>query len=234
VIDAPPLLCYWGDTQVGKTTLLVTATHGPARVRGVDYSASAEALAAHLRPHFDRLRTGRWVQPTSERAIDIGLRLTSGGALRVRDVMGGITRQLSEPWVRELLVEASAFLFLVEWEAADLDRQLACIEAARNFWGDAPRALVFTKCERALSEDDPAWERRPGWWRGRRWLAGYEPLLASFGGSVWPSSAYGYAASTGLPACVIGEFGQLIPYRIQPRGVAAPFAHVLRGLGLAR
>ena len=228
----------WGDTQVGKTTLVTTALY--ARQEGrladlVDRGRSAAALTSTLLPHWRRLSKCLWVQPTGQDFIDIPLVTKSGNALRLRDVRGGLSRQLEEPAVLGELTARppDAYLFLVEWGTRDLNNQMLAVSGALDVCGDRPRGLVFTKCERTFAEGDRAWRGATGWWRGEPGLAAYEPLLASFGDAVWPCSAYGYHARLGQPALLLGEFGQLMPYEIQPVGVNDPFDWVLDQLGVA-
>ncbi len=56
--------------------------------------------------------------------------------------------------------------------------------------------------------------------------------MEPFGAQVWPTSAYGHDAD-GRPACLLGEFGQLIPFSIRPRNVELPFRWFFRELGLS-
>ena len=157
----------WGDTQVGKTTLLTTALYArqEGRLAGlVDRSRSAAALAGTLLPHWRRISRGLWVQPTSQDFIDVPLFTRSGNVLRLRDVRGGLSRQVEEPAVlRELSASApDAYLFLVEWGSRDLNNHMLAVTGALDLCADRPRGLVFTKCERALDEGDPCWRGAPG------------------------------------------------------------------------
>jgi len=238
---APPrgwTVQLWGDTQVGKTTLLTTALYGRPDGRladVVDRTRSAAALAGTLMPHWRRLSRSQGVQPTRADFVDVALVTRSGNALTLRDVRGGLTRRLEDPAVLGGLVEVApdAYVFLVEWGARDLTTQLLAVSGALDLCGERPRTLAFTKCERALDEGDRRWRARPGWWRDEPALAAHEPLLAGFGDGVWPCSAFGYDARLGRPALVVGEFGQLLPRDIQPVGVNDPFDWVLDRLGVA-
>jgi hypothetical protein len=228
----------WGDTQVGKTTLLTTALY--ARQEGrladlVDRTRSAPALASTLLPHWRRLSRSLWTQPTAQDFIDIPLITNSGNTLRLRDVRGGLSRQLEDPVVlRELTAAApDAYLFMLEWGTRDLNNQLLAVTASLDLCGDRPRGLVFTKCERAFDEGDRCWRGGPGWWRTHPALLPHAHVLDGFGDAVWPCSAYGYHQRLGQPALLLGEFGQLMPFEIQPVGVNDPFDWVLDRLGVA-
>lgn len=228
----------WGDTQVGKTTLLTTALYGPRAGRleaVVDRGRSASALASTLLPHWRRLSRNLWIQPTSQDFIDIPLVTKSGNNLRLRDVRGGLSRQLESPAVLAELERdrPDAYLFLLEWDSRDLGNQMLAVTGALDLCGDRPRGLVFTKCERTLDEGDPCWRGEARWWRAQPALAPHAHVLESFGEAVWACSAYGYHAATGQPAVLLGEFGQLMPYQIAPQGVSEPFDWLLDRLGVA-
>lgn len=227
----------WGDTQVGKTTMLTTALYGNQVGRlgaVVDRSRSGTVLATTLLPHWRRLSRCLWLQPTSQDFIDIPLVTKSGNSLRLRDVRGGLSRQLEDPAVlAELAASApDAYIFMLEWETRDLNNQMLAVTGALDLCGERPRGLVFTKCERSLDEGDSCWRGQPGWWREHPGLLSHAHVLESFGDAVWPCSAYGYHGRLGQPAVLLGEFGQLMPYQIQPVGVNDPFDWALDRLGV--
>lgn len=223
----------WGDTQRGKTSLGAAALFSSSdSLPAIDRGAAAGALVATLHTHWRRLQTGCPVQATSCDSIDLDLPTRAGSVVRLRDIRGQGTREPERDDVRRWLVEADAFLFILEWDAPDMRRQIAALEAAWNFTAGKPAALAFTKCERSMSESDPAWEAREGWWRASPRLSGCEYAIARFGEAVWPTSTYGYDAATGLPAEVLGEFGELIPCGIVPKGVGRPFEWLFSRLGV--
>lgn len=225
-------LLLWGDTQVGKTTLLTTAV-GPCAdcISAIDRGRSAKALAS-LYPELRRLRTQRLTQATSSYHIDLELVLRDGKPARVRDVQGGITRSVHEDHVAERLSGASVVLFVMEWKARDVENQLNAIRGGWDYSQGARRGLVFTKCETYLDEDDEAWDARPGWWEEDEGLAPYYDLIARFGPAVWPTSSFGFDKDTGYPAVILGEFGQPLPYRIRPLNVHRPFEWAFEQMGV--
>jgi hypothetical protein len=95
----------------------------------------------------------------------------------------------------------------------------------------SPNGLAITKCERGLDTDDPHWLAPLGWWEEHPCWLPYRGVLRFFGNRVWPTSAYGFDRD-GRPACLLGEFGQLMPYNIQPKNVAVPFRWFFKELGL--
>lgn len=215
----------WGDTQVGKTTLLATGLGSRASdIKCLDAAASADSLRA-LEKDLRQLRNARLVSATSAaEPIDIEVVVRGvEGPVRVRDVRGGMTRELEEQRYAALLAEASVVLFLVEWKSRELSNQMGAIESAWDLAAGAQRGLVFTKCEADFTSDHHEWRAEVGWWKGAPWLTGFEPLVARFGAHVWPVSCFGFDPKTGYPAVVLGEFGQLLPLRIAPINVHRPF-----------
>ncbi len=224
-------LLLWGDTQVGKTTLLTT-TFGPCadRITAVDRVKSAKAISA-LYPGLRRLRTQRLTQATSVYHIDVELVLGNGQLVRLRDVQGGITRLVNEDHVIERLKGASVVLFLMEWKARDIENQINAVRGAWEHSMNAQRGLVFTKCETDLDLDDEAWNGRRDWWQIDEGLAPYRDVVGRFGTAIWPTSSFGFDNDTGYPAVVLGEFGQPLPYRIQPFKVHRPFEWAFQQMG---
>ncbi len=237
-MSQPKQLLLWADTQVGKTAYLTTAlcrSLPGQRPRQIDPGRSAAALARTLMPNWRRLRHGLSVPPTSEETIDLELESLGGTRICVRDIKGQLTREVHQPAVAERLDQAQAVLFLVEWGSRSLNQQLLAIESALDFCGGKPIALAFTKCELGLPEDHEAWSplRQDGWWRREASWSENAAVLERFGGAAWPTSAYGYDPRTGLPAAILGEFGQLIPFRVNPKGVVAPIEWIFERLGVA-
>jgi hypothetical protein len=228
----------WADTQVGKTAYLTTAlcrSGQGQRPRHIDPGKSAASLAQTLLPNWRRLRRGLYVAPTSEEVIDLELISRGGTAVCLRDIKGQLTREIHRATVAERLDQAHAVLFLVEWGSRSLNDQMLAIESALDFCGGKPIALAFTKCELGLAEDHEAWSalRNEGWWQREANWSEHAAVLTRFGASIWPTSAYGYDPRTGLPAAILGEFGQLIPYRVSPKGVLSPLEWIFDRLGVA-
>lgn len=224
-------ILIWGDTQVGKSTLLTTALMADdSGLTGIDRAQSARAIATTVVPQYQRLSACHWVSPTVRQPIDIDLVTTAGTPIRLRDVPGSLTRDIHLPDVQQRLMESSAVLYLVEWNAQDLNRQMAAIRSTWRLLDGKPQALAITKCERGLTMEDEAWQCAPGWWRRGRWL-NHGDLLEQFGSAVFPTTAYGYHFDTGLPALIIGEYGQLLPFGFRPRGVGEPLQNLLVRMG---
>lgn len=229
----PRTLLIWGDTQVGKTTFLASAFYREeGRPAGIDHRASAKALGAELFPHWKRMSTGRLTIATAKDQVDLDLILRDGSPLRIRDVRGGLIRNAEDAGIMRMLTTADTFLFMIEWRASDIAYQLGAIDGAWNFCADKPRALVFTKCERYLNEEDPAWDGQAGWWRSHSWLSTFRDKIARFGDAVWPTSSFGYDPESGQPALLLDEFGGVFPFRIAPRGVIEPLEWLIGADGI--
>jgi hypothetical protein len=122
-------------------------------------------------------------------------------------------------------------LFVCEWLGADVANDMAAVESALHLCRNLKVGLALTKSERGLDADDPHWDAPPGWWRQHDCWRPYRQVFEAFGDRVWPTSAYGFD-SDGRPACLLSEFGQLMPFQIAPRNVEAPFRWFIRELGL--
>lgn len=225
------VLLLWGDTQVGKTTLIVTAL-GPSvdTIGVIDRLKSAKATGA-LFADLQRLRTQRLTGGTTQSHVDVDLWLSDGRCVRVRDIRGGLTRVVDKDHVIERLTGASVVLFVVEWKARDVENQFNAIRGAWDHLLGAKCGLVFTKCETDFKKEDRAWKGENGWWKEFGWLGAYHEVVSRFGEAVWPTSSVGYDLRTGYPAVILGEFGQLLPYHVCPLNVHAPFDWAFRQIG---
>ncbi|HEY1192322.1 MAG TPA: hypothetical protein VGE74_32155 [Gemmata sp.] len=210
----------WGDVGAGKTSLLATALLGPgahARLPMIDWPASLPAIQDALLPAWERLTNGLLTVPTTALPQPVVVRLTDGTEVSFQDIMGERARR-PDGTVRELLGRTSAVLFVMGWGATGRRRQFEAIRTALPALGSRPRALAFTRCEQALRNGHPAWApggETSGWWADH---PGWEPEEADTLrqiGTVWPTSAYGFDGN-GNPACVLDEFGELVPYNIRP------------------
>jgi hypothetical protein len=229
------LLLLWGETQVGKTTLLATGLLArPAELPEIDWTAGHEGDGREkVLGHWHRLRRNQLIEPTS-RETSLTLTLRNGNRLRVRDTRGGDSREpfgvVANP--AGLAGETpQGVLFVTEWEGLDVARHMAAVEAALPLCRGRKVGLAFTKCEKELDPEDPGWRGGLGWWREHECWRPYATVLGQFGRQVWATSAYGYDPD-GRPACLLGEFGQLMPYQVDPYNVAAPFAWFFKELGL--
>ena len=64
-------------------------------------------------------------------------------------------------------------------------------------------------------------------------MASQSRVIERFGDAVWACSAFGFQGRLGLPAVMLGEFGQLLPFEIEPRGVHGALDWVLGALEVA-
>lgn len=226
------VLLVWGDTQVGKTALLTVAFNGSFDselvAAGLDVARSVESIHQAYGHSWRALREN---QPTAATAQvnDTEIVLANGRAILLRDIRGGDVRRDHEPAIMSRLYQgADVALFLVDPTAATLGRQFAQVSAPLRLFSQRPRGLVFTKCELLLEEYHSAWNADRDWWRAVPRLAPHEALIGQFGPAVWPTSAFGY--HDGHPAVILGEFGELLPYQINPKGVLEPFKWMFQQL----
>jgi hypothetical protein len=215
------VLLFWGDIGAGKTSLLATGLLGRVaytRLDVVDWGLSLPSVQDGLMAQYRRLTTNLVTIPTT--GIPPGVRVRLRGtdrAVLFQDMMGEHARHAERPEPRQLLEGAHAVLFVLAWSAGEWGRQFDAIAAALPAVGDRPSALAFTMCERVLEREHPAW--LPGgeqteWWADLADWNGHEETLRKFG-AVWPTSSYGFSPA-GDPACVLDEFGEMIPYNIDP------------------
>ena len=101
------VLLLWGDTQVGKTTLLTTAFYNPT-IGEIDREESAQSISTLFQGLRD-LSNQRLTKPTVVFHYDVELKMKSGKHV-VRDIKGGITRTVDEESVRERLKESRSAL----------------------------------------------------------------------------------------------------------------------------
>jgi hypothetical protein len=221
----------WGATQVGKTTMLATALFGndPVLAPVVRGDAGGE-VNRQLFDVYRRLMNNQWVQATASDTVRIPLR-GNGTAVDLVDVRGRVTVELNKETARDIVRDLDAVLFLVEYDGQETGNQILAIDGAVVELGDKPMALAFTKCECSLPSESPLWDRPEGWLQRTPLWVPHQRTLQRFEGHAWPTSAFGYDEVTGLPAVILGEMGQLLPYRIQPRNVTHPFISIFRMLG---
>lgn len=225
-------LLLWGETQVGKTTLLASGLLSRTdELPGVDWEASIESVEGVLRERWLRLCKNMPILGTAWRE-DVQLTFKNGEQLVVSDVQGGMTGETHQPDVQKLLKEADGILVVMEWQPQNLASQMNAVEVATGLFANRVLGLAFTKCERAFSAGDPCWSNSSeDWWRKKHEYERYDHILSRFGSAVWPTSAFGYDDDH-RPACVLGEFGQVLPYQVEPRNVRLPFELFFRELGL--
>jgi hypothetical protein len=224
-------LVLWATTRVGKTTLLATALYGNgpelARIRREGPHGSVNQ---HLFDVWYRLNHNQWVQATSADWTAIVLITDSGVEIELIDIRGGMALEIGNPATRELLASCDGILFLAEFDGPEAGSQMAAIDGAAVEAVGKLQALAFTKCERWLTYDDPVWDRGEGWLERTQLWSAHSGTLARFQDCAWPTSAFGYGKSA-LPAVILGEMGQILPFQISPRNTAKPLAWMLRKLG---
>lgn len=221
----------WGATQVGKTTLLATALFQDDSPLAPLVRADLSGSVNHnLFDVYRRLMTNQWVVPT---AGSLAVRLTGSDGTRIEfvDVSGGGTLEMQDPESRNIVRGLDGVLFFVEYGGLETGSQMLAVDAAMLELGDKPCALALTKCECHLQSESDVWDSPAGWLQDTPLWSAHQRTLQKFEGRAWPTSAFGYDEATGLPAVILGEMGQLLPFRIQPRNVAHPLAWVLNRLG---
>ena len=221
----------WGDTSVGKTTLLATFLfQGELRDRWLDRQRSAK-LAGYreLIEVWKRIERGLPTTPTVEE-LTVRVVATNGSEVEFVDVVGGETTRLPADY------EADGVLFLIDLNRLTTGNGMLSLQMAEatGLAQGKPAGLVVMKADQVLSKHDPAWDAGRGWWESHLptedLTATQLRLLRSFDDRVWPVSAFGYDGI--LPAVLWSEFGHFLPHRTSPRNVDQPFASILDRLGL--
>ncbi len=237
------LLLVWGAIGSGKTTLLVSSLMGPRAGEQlgalVDWPASAHEIHTAFMESWRRLVNGLPTQPTQPNTAPsaVRLRMKSGRVVCLQDVAGEWTLTPEKTESHQLFIAADAVLFVGEWASRENRRQFEAYRTALQKLGDRPHGLAFTKCETGLEDGHPDWaEARnlaasnvpSGWWRRTGvWTEDERHTLERIG-PVWPTSAYGF--HNGRPACLLDEFGELVPYAISPRNTSEVLEWFLRRL----
>jgi hypothetical protein len=231
--DGVKRIILWGDTQVGKTAMLSALLYYPgSQPAGMDAGGSAAERNRVLQEHWRLIRNNKPVPPTANERVDLTLNMLGGGTAQIMDIKGGVVRGLAKKDTQDLLQIADGVLFLVEWNASSMGDQLAAVEGGFALAGNRAKGLAFTKCEIGLPSDDLAWESRTDWWRKAGAWGRHEQVLGQFGQAVWATSVYGFNRQTHRRAVILGEFGQEMPYQIEPRNIKEPFEWMFRRIGL--
>jgi hypothetical protein len=219
-------ILMWGDSATGKSSLIAAALFDdPHQLEGIDLARTGEeAAAARLNEHWRDLREGRLRAGTVQERVDIRLHRTHGAPILLRDVRGDLIDQSADVnIVRGILQPANVVLFVMDFQAADPTRQLRAIDVW-TICDKAAKGLIFTKCELNLDYDHRAWKGGSNWWREFPELRMRSRFIERFGDAVFPTSVFGYHHGSKFPALTLGEFGEVRPFGISPRGVIAPFA----------
>jgi len=168
--------------------------------------------------------------PTSKNHIDFNLKLTNNTEVNIRDIKGGLLGDVKAANNDLQFKQVSVALFFLEWKSPKIRSQINAIKGIFHLLSEAKKGLVFTKCEKYLSAGDKAWESGLGWWEIDPSLHPNRRLLESFHDKVWCISNIGYDPKTGFPSLLLGDFGQHIPYEINPINASKPLAWALQNV----
>ena len=221
-------ILLWGDTQVGKTSLLASSFNGNQgqkfqdELPKIDMSKSFDDITRHLLPAWQKLSQGCHTEGTTT-MIPLAFETYSGNQFIIQDIKGGDVHSFqNNPEMAAGLKNASCILFLVEWDAVHFRKQFNAIESVFPFFSDSKSfGLIFTKADRGLAFESEDWNAPRGWWKKHSWLQGQEGFLERFEDNIWPISCYGFQ-DDGRVSVTIGECGLLIPYKIKPYKVLEP------------
>jgi hypothetical protein len=159
-------------------------------------------------------------------AAFIPLRHRDGGHIRFRDMRGADAID-SKADAADLRKAAAALVFL-EWPShRSVVNEIAVHNALAQLPPATPRAMVITKCESRLSPqqflscvvDPKAFAATAG-------VPALRKLFESFDASaIFPITVYGWKGDR--PAQYYNEFGQFVPWCIEPAMVERPFDYIV-------
>jgi hypothetical protein len=226
--DETPTILMWGDTSTGKTSLIAAALFDHPEQLPLDMEKTGrEANAVRLNEHWHDLREGRLRAGTAQ-PYDLPLYRRDGGRVLLRDIRGSQIDEAGDPAVvGRALASAAAVLFVLDFQAQDPIKPLRAIDGIWNIARDRAKALIFTKCELILEHDHRAWEARRGWWQDFPQFRNLARDIERFEDAVFPTSVYGYHRRSKAPAVTLGEFGEMRPSGVAPKGIVAPFGWAL-------
>jgi hypothetical protein len=226
-----PVILMWGGTATGKSSLAAAALFDPDpeyELPSLDRGRTgSSANAAGLSRIWQGLREGRPAVPTVKDEVSITLFRDRSTPVLLKDVRGGLVDFVSDEPTERLVRSAAVILFIMDFHSRDAIRQLRAIDPVWNLCAGIPKGLVFTKCELHLDRDHDAWEKKRNWWQDFQQLRALGSHIERFGDAVFPTSVYGYNPESKFPAFTLGEFGELRPLSIRPRGVTRPLAWAL-------
>jgi hypothetical protein len=224
-------LILWGETAVGKSTLCIAGLSVAEFQVPIDWTAPGAEQRAWVQSDWRRLSLGYPLPQTGREGRTVELPVIGGGLLRIVDIQGRSSQEAGNALKLIPRDEPFAGLFVCSWADQRTEQYLAVIDSVLNYFQGRPVGLAVTKSDRGLDAFDPHWHAEPGWWAEHPCWRPHERILRRFGPNVWPLSAYGFN-NDGQPCCVLDEFGNVLPYRIQPRNVSAPFNWAFKELGL--
>ena len=236
--DQPKQLLLWGDSAVGKTTLLASYLFGcEDHTLWINQNATSQVCPDDkegyklLANNWRKTCCGVATPATGQSKVDIRIITSNKAEVHFIDVQGELTRENNSVLLNGGL-KPDGILCLIDRDRQRLRGSLDSLEVARHHGlsQGIETGVVITKADQFLEEDDPAWDAALGWWEDalRDDDSELRSLLARYGERVWPVSAYGFCED-GMPAVIWSEFGQILPYRVAPHQVHRPFEHMLRG-----
>jgi len=219
----------WGATSVGKSTALA-AYFGKYQPTWVDREdLESTRTVAELRAAWFVLQSNQLASGTSA-ARDYKFKDRKGMGVVFRDMVGGVSHRPNAREDLEALDAATGMLLFVDVTRTDaVNVQLAVDNALAEWDASRPKALVLTKCEALLTQEEfgyfaAAPHRYPDVPALKQRLSGR--LLEQFRDHpVFPITVYGW--HEGMPAQYLDEFGRLVPFRIDPSLVDCPFEYAL-------
>jgi len=218
-----------GDTEVGKTTTLGAAFSNLDLWSTINLAESNSAIEEISQTFFELSQRGS-TEPTSLKHIDFNLKLKNNTEVNIRDVKGGLLWNVKAANDDLQFNQVSVALFFLEWKSPKITSQINAISGVLPLLASAKKGLVFTKCEKHLSADDEAWESKEGWWQIDPSLHSNRGLLESFHDKVWCISNIGFHGDTGFPSLLLGDFGQHIPFKINPINASKPLFWALQNV----
>lgn len=217
-------IVLWGSTQVGKTTALVAYLAMHATWVAEDEESRRELF--RLRHEWNLLKQNQLVTGTAAPVWN-PLRHRDGSLVRFRDIRGEHSVDSADE-AAELRRAAGVLLFL-EWPShRSVVNDIAVHNALAQIAPHVPRALVITKCESGMTTAEFAEcvVHPRGSAAIRRTPAALQRLLNDTPAlEVFPITVYGWKDD--LPAQYYNEFGQFVPWAIEPAMVERPFGYML-------
>ncbi|MFA5907940.1 MAG: hypothetical protein WC815_04100 [Vicinamibacterales bacterium] len=216
-------IALWGASSVGKSTALA-AYSGHYEPKWVD-RADANTLSTerNLRSLWFSLKKNELSGGTSS-ATHYEFRHVDGGSIVFRDMVGGVAaKPTARADVDALRNEvAGALLFVDVTRLGIAEVRQSALNALAEL-GTKPCALVLTKCEAVLSEEEfGRFTKSPLSCEQIGSLVLPSGLMKRFeSNAIFPITVYGW--HNNMPAQYLDEFGRFVPFKIEPSLVDRPF-----------
>lgn len=239
-------LQIWGDTGSGKSTLLTGALfHQPEdKIWKYLNRNKSQSEIYQLYKNWQRLTHYQLMTTTSSDRIEVNLHFdtphkSQAETVQVIDIRGSLVHNLSGERVQEWVQAADGILFTVPWEQGPMAddfirRHMELVKVVAGFAAGSDKllGLAITKCEQVLTYTQMEKAlKKPNWFEDYPvWRENKNTLKLLPENSVWATSAFGFNESRNetQPACLIGEFGGIMPYNIQPMNLMTPFYRFLK------